>query len=181
MAKENVIMVFEYKGYWVEVAYDYAAENPRKYAETALYGYDSKVSIKDLLNEDGNIDLNCEELRDKWYALVSKTEHSTVSLYIGSPRDKWDSSLFGVIAIDKSRYDEDTARKLFVQELSDLESHINGDRFEYVAKDNDGNIVDSCGNFYGTEAAIGEAKSTIDWLKWENEKKAVKYWAENSD
>lgn len=154
---------FNYKGYYVAISYDELPEDPRDFSETTLYGYDDEKPIGWLLDKDGNVKSKCKELKGKWCKIVSKTVHSSVSLYLGEPKDKW-GSVFGIIAVEKSRYNEEDANKLFKTELKCLERYLNEDLYQFVISDKNNCIVDSCGNFYDTKTAINEAMASIDSL-----------------
>lgn len=175
----------DYKGMTIKVCYDENADSPREwdnlgtiYSNNRNYNLDNH-DIDELLDEDG--ELNEKELSKYFIWLpVYAYEHSgiTVSTGHGYPyNDRWDSGLFGIIAVSKERVRKEYGWKKITEErrkriekyldgeIEVLDMYFTGEVYGFVSEDEDGEQIDSCWGFYGDEGikeAIEEAKSVID-------------------
>jgi len=173
---------FNYKGFKIVIDYDPFAENPRNWSESKWYGVDRNAPADLIMNEDGEIDPNCEELKDKIWFKVYKYEHSAVSFSL-IPVDKWDTSFNGIIAVPKSIFKAEEAISYITMELECYADWYNGDVYGYQIFDADDleNEVDSCWSFYDLENCEVEAKGAVDELANRREIESVSFWANNSD
>jgi hypothetical protein len=88
----------------------------------------------------------------------------------------WDSGQLGIIFVSKEKVKEEygvkrISSKMYKRieqylknEVATYDQYLRGDVYYYVIKDEDGEIVDSCGGFYGEEDCISEAESQVKWL-----------------
>lgn len=189
----------------IKIYYDENADSPREwdnlgtiYSNHRDYNLDNH-KIDELLEEDGR--LHTDEL-DKYFIWlpVYAYEHSgiTVSTGHGYPyNDRWDSGLFGIIAVSKARVRKEYGWKNITKErrqkiegylrneIKTLDDYFTGQVFGFVSEDADGEHVDSCWGYYGYEGmkdAIEEAKSAIDYELDERadaERKAFLYALKN--
>ena len=175
----------DYKGMSIKIYYDENADSPREwdnlgtiYSNHRDYNLDNH-KIDELLEEDGR--LHTDEL-DKYFIWlpVYAYEHSgiTVSTGHGYPyNDRWDSGLFGIIAVSKERVRKEYGWKNITKErrqqieghlrneIKDLDTWFTGQVFGFVAEDENESHLDSCWGYYGNDGikeAIEEAKAAID-------------------
>lgn len=176
------IKEFELKGYKVTIEYDEYPSSPRNYKSTIFYGVDENYPLSLLENEDGKMPLNkCEELKGKWYSVVSKYEHGGISLHLGLPNDKWDSSVIGVIAIPKTFYKRKEVEKVFAIEVEEYEHYLNREIYMYYIINKEGNVVESCGDYYDIDQAENDARCTVECFAHNDEFEAVDFWNKNND
>ena len=175
----------DYKGMTIKVCYDENPDSPREwdnlgtiYSNHRDYNLD-KHKIDELMEEDGH--LHTDELDKHFIWLpVYAYIHSgiTVSTGHGYPyNDRWDSGLFGIIAVSKERVRKEYGWKKITDErrkkiegylkgeIETLDDYFTGNVYGYLAEDADGNLVGSCHGFYGDEglkSAIEYAKDDID-------------------
>lgn len=177
------IKKFELKGYKVTIEYDEFPTNPRDYKQNSIfYGIDHSYPLSLLEDKNGRITLNkCEQLKDKWYSVVSKYEHSGVVLHLGLPNDKWDSSVIGVIAIPKTFHKRKEVEKVFATEVEEYEHYLNGEVYAYFIKDKNGDIVDSCGGYYDADQAESDARCEVEAYAHSDKCEAIDFWSKNND
>lgn len=177
------IKEFELKGYNVTIEYDEFPSNPRGYNQKSIfYGVDENYPLSLLEDKNGRIVLNkCEQLRGKWYSVVSKYEHGGIALHLGLPSDRWDSSVIGVIAIPKTFYKRKEADKVFAIEVEKYEHYLNGEVYAYSIKDKHGDIVDSCCDYYDVDQAESDARCEVEAYAHSDEYEAIEFWSKNND
>lgn len=86
----------------------------------------------------------------------------------------WDSGFAGIIFAPKerirrwfgvkrlSKFHIETARKILESEVEDWNRYINGEVYAYLVRDQDGEVIDSCGGFYSEDEARAEAQSYLN-------------------
>ena len=194
MSREFLRETVDYKGYAINIYYDNDAESPRSwdnlgtiYSNHRDYNPDDH-SIEELLNDDGRLD---EDELSKYFIWlpVYAYIHSgiTVSTGHGYPyNDRWDSGLFGIIAVSKERVKKEYGWKIITQkrreqiekyldgEIEILDQWYTGDVYGYVieiGEDSEDEVelpeikFDSCWGFFGEEGVdemVIEAKANID-------------------
>ena len=99
---------------------------------------------------------------------VSMTDHSNISLYMGSPRDRWDSGILGFTYVTLEEVEKEygvvdaktikQAKEILEAELETYNMYVNGEIYwcliekinkcECCGQENY-DEVDSCGGFYG--------------------------------
>ncbi len=175
----------DYKGMTIKVCYDENPESPREwdnlgtiYSNHRNYDPDNH-SIEELMDEDGH--LNESEMNKHFIWLpVYAYEHGglTVSTGNGYPyNDRWDSGLFGIIAVSKAKVRKEYGWKDITEErrkriekyldgeITTLDQYYTGEVFGFVIEDKEGGVIDSCFGYFGEdyiEDMISEAKSVID-------------------
>lgn len=97
----------------------------------------------------------------------------------------WDTSRIGYIFVtkeqlrkeyNKKRISEkllEQARKCLLGEIDTYDQYLSGDVWWYEIADEHGEIVDSCGGFYGYQYCLDEAKSVIDYHEKEEAQRMV--------
>ena len=181
----EAINSIEYKGMTIQICYDLNAESPRKwdnvgtiYSNHRDYNPDGH-KIDEIENEEG--ELVSEELDRRFIWLsVYCYEHSglTVSTKRNYPyNDRWDSGLFGIIAVEKERLRKEYGWKAITKErreqilrslegeIETFDSYCRGEVYGFVVEDEEGEEIDACGGYYGDDGmdyAIFEAKGSVD-------------------
>lgn len=118
------------------------------------------------------------------FGKVYKYEHTGVDFSLTSFADEWDSCFYGVIAVPKSLFkDESKARDYIISELDAYTQWSNGEVYGYQIFDlNDlDNEVDFCGSFFDLDECESEAKDMVTAITEERERKSVEFWANNAD
>lgn len=182
----EAINSIEYKGMTIQICYDENAESPREwdnvgtiYSNHRDYNPDGH-KIDEIENEDGK--LVSEELDRRFIWLpVYYYEHSglTVSTKRDYPyNDRWDSGLFGIIAVEKERLRKEYGWKAITKErreeilrglegeIETFDSYCRGEVYGFVVEDESEEMVDSCCGYYGDEGmkdAIYDAKDMVEY------------------
>jgi hypothetical protein len=110
--------------------------------------------------------------------------HGSVTISTTPFSCPWDSFQAGFIFIPKDNLKEEykvkkISKKLkeamtgrLVSEVKTYDDYLKGDRFSYVIKDEDGNVVDSCGGFLGGEDYCRrKGESALKYLEDQERKK----------
>ena len=124
--------------------------------------------------------LSKDFLAENIYLPVYGYEHSGMSISTGRGypfNDRWDSGLFGIIAVSKKKIREQygcrrVSKKLREQvleilraEVSTLNQYFNGEVYSYYVADSNGYIVESCCGYYSYEDceqdAVWEAANLV--------------------
>ena len=179
------IKSIEYKGMTIRICYDLNAESPREwdnvgtiYSNHRDYNPDGH-KIDEIENEDG--ELVSEELDRRFIWLpIYYYEHGglSVSTTRSYPyNDRWDSGLFGIIAVEKERLRKEHGWRVITKkrreeilrvlegEIEIFDSCCRGEVYGFVVEDEEGEEIDACGGYYGDDGmgyAISEAKGCVD-------------------
>lgn len=99
---------------------------------------------------------------------VSMIDHGNVHYSIGFNTDRWDGSNAGVIFATRTQLDkthgeghtpsDEDLTKWLTGEVDEYSKWANGEVYGYVIKDRNGDDVDSCWGYIGSEVAIEAAK-----------------------
>ena len=188
----------EYKGMTIRICYDENADSPRAwdnvgtiYSNHRDYNPDGH-KIDEIENEDGK--LVSEELDRRFIWLpVYYYEHSGLSVSTKRDypyNDRWDSGLFGIIAVEKERVRKDWGWKAITKkrseqilrslegEIETFDSYCKGEVYGFVVEDEEGEHIDSCYGYYGDDGmkdAISDAKDTIDSVLKAREIEEIKH------
>lgn len=172
-------------GYKVAVQYDMNPDSPREwdnlgtiYSNHRWYDPDGH-SIEEVMDEC-ETKLSKDFLAENIYLPVYGYEHSGMSISTGRGypfNDRWDSGLFGIIAVSKDKIREQygcrrVSKKLREQvleilraEVSTLNQYFNGEVYSYYVADSNGYIVESCCGYYSYEDcerdAVWEAANLV--------------------
>jgi len=103
--------------------------------------------------------------------------HSGIALNTTGFSCPWDSGMSGIIYVSKDRVREDFKKKLISKKLYNIVldilksevdvygKYLNGEVYGYEIINDDGDVVDSCYGYYGSEEAEIAAKDAITWYK----------------
>lgn len=155
-------------GYKVAVQYDMNPDSPREwdnlgtiYSNHRWYDPDGH-SIEEVMDEYEN-KLSKDFLAENIYLPVYGYEHSGMSISTGRGypfNDRWDSGLFGIIAVSKDKIRKEygcgrVSKKLREKvldilraEVETLNQYFNGEVYSYAVEDRNGDIVESCCGYY---------------------------------
>lgn len=104
-------------------------------------------------------------------------DHSGITMKTTPFSCPWDSGQVGIIytTLEAIRREFDVKRvtkklrqkceAILVSEVATYDAYISGDVYAIVEKDEDGEVVDSCGGYYGFDVAKEEAKRIQERLK----------------
>lgn len=151
----------EYRGYTITTYYDDTPENPLSwdtnigtvYTKGGNYGGED---VEDILDDDG---LLTNEVAEKNYCLpVYMYKHSGVAVSTAPFADAWDSGQIGWIIFSKEKAAkefpgdvEEKALNAMRQTIDLWGAYLEGDVYGYITTDEDGDEIDSCWGFYGSE------------------------------
>lgn len=188
------INVIDYKGMTIRICYSLNAGSPREwdnvgtiYSNHRDYNPDGH-KIDEIENEDG--ELVSEELDRRFIWLpIYYYEHGGLSVSTKRDypyNDRWDSGLFGIIAVEKDKLRKERGWKAITKkrreeilrslegEIETFDNYCRGEVYGYVVEDEEGEHIDSCFGYYGDEGmkdAILEAKDMVE-CELERRKKA---------
>ncbi len=173
----------EYKGYTLNVEPDEYADSPKEWGDENLFlvGFHREFSVdhKDVGEglvrsifagnkyEDGSKSEDAVEFSKKYHVFPLEAYiHSGVSLHLGGEAriDRaWDVSMVGALFVAKSeartkKRAEELARGL----IKTWNMYLSGDVWSVSVEDQDGEVLDTCGGFYGYADAEASGKETID-------------------
>jgi len=106
-------------------------------------------------------------------------DHSGVTMATTPFGCRWDSSKVGYIYLSKEKAREEYGWKKITKarrekllsyleaEVKEFDQYITGDVYRFKVEDEDGEEVDSCGGFYGTDWENNGIKDHIDEELWE--------------
>lgn len=109
-------------------------------------------------------------------------DHSGLALQMAPFTCPWDSCQVGFIYMSKSRAAKEFAlhesspqllkavEHYFEGEVKEYSDYLNGEVFGYVVEDENGEILDSCGGYYGLNFAIKEAQDALNSAVAQDEK-----------
>lgn len=181
----EAINSIEYKGMTIRICYDENAYSPRAwdnvgtiYSNHRWYNPDGH-QIDEIENEEGK--LVSEELDRRFIWLpVYYYEHSGLSVSTRRDypySDKWDSGIFGIIAVEKDWLRRDCGWKAITKkrreqilrslegEIETFDSYCKGEVYGFVIEDESEERIDSCFGYYGDEGmkdAIYDAKDMVE-------------------
>lgn len=177
---ENNYKTIEYRGYNINVKYDFDPQSPREwdnlgviYSNYRNYSPDGH-SIKELLEQECYQDGNYRFAPDKfsedyiWLRIYAYI-HGGITISCGEScpySDLWDSGLFGIIAVDKNvvrkeynctQISDDIRNKVIgvlESEVKTLDDYYTGSvyGFEVTKINNDDEVLDSCWGYYGDDS-----------------------------
>lgn len=190
----EAINSIEYKGMTIRICYDENADSPREwdnvgtiYSNHRDYNPDGH-KIDEIENEEGK--LVSEELDRRFIWLpVYYYEHGELSVSTKRDypyNDRWDSGLFGIIAVEKERLRKEQGWKAITKkrreqilrslegEIETFDSYCRGEVYGFVVDNEEGEWINSCYGYYGDEGmkdAIFDAKDMVE-CELERRKKA---------
>ena len=165
-----------------EVRQEIDVINPRK-MEGKIGHFTFAYRVYNLDDEDQKFDISAygswkeveemlKEVRGAYLVLcVSMTDHSGQTIYIGQPRDAWDSGIIGFCWMSKeeivdlfgdlSQQSLEQAEKALEEEVRRYDNWRNGEIYEAVIYDEGGEICDQFGGFESEEEATEYAERLI--------------------
>lgn len=192
------IKSIEYKGMTIRICYAEDADSPREwdnvgtiYTNHRDYNPDGH-KIDEIENEDG--ELVSEELDRRFIWLpIYYYEHGGLSVSTKRDypyNDRWDSGLFGIIAVEKDKLRKERGWKAITKkrreeilrslegEIEVFDSYCRGEVYGFDVDNEEGEWIDSCSGYYGDEGmkdAILEAKDNIDGVLKAREMEEIKH------
>lgn len=168
--------VFEHKGLTVEIFPDHDAESPREWDNLGTlvcfhreYDLGDKTEFKTL----DDVMKHIEETESVWLP-VFLMDHSGLALSTGSSGCPWDSGQVGVIFCTKQKALKEFNTKRMTPKLRDkilkglktevetMHQYVSGEVYGIVIKDADGDEIDSCWGFFGSEYTKEESVRMAD-------------------
>ena len=100
-------------------------------------------------------------------------DHSGISISVGDFNDPWDSGQVGFIYTTKEKVKEmglspDDTEELERQlraEVEEYDKYLQGDVWSFLVKDDEGNVLESCGGFYSEEECRKEGERELHGLQ----------------
>lgn len=170
-----------YKGFEIEVEKDDYAESPRDWDNFGtMLCLHSKYDLGDEHDLDSEEIIEISKRKDLERFWLYLLDHSGVWMrtqrFAEDPQG-WDTSKVGIIYVThddiKKEYGKLTkttkekARQLLLSEVSTFSDYISGERYGYTVKDKEGEHIDSCWGFYGSDfeknGLLEDARDAIDW------------------
>lgn len=165
----------------------YSVSDGQAFHEPEIYEYDIFDDMDDWLVIQSYIEeLDYSERIDLLEATgkirttpISIYDHSGVKVYLGTPCDRWDSSVVGFAYIEKDKIMKekggvteenwkDEAEYCMEQEMKEYSAYVEGDVYTYRIIDPEGNETDEySGDYYGDEQLgnlLSDAKDDINSL-----------------
>lgn len=165
----NAIATQKYNGLDINI-YNCPIEDPRKeyehssmiYTNTGRYNPDG-ASIEDIMDYDDE-GRQYLKLEGHHWAKIYACEHGQIALRVSDSNpfaNKWDSYLFGIIAIEDGPCTREKALEVFKNEVEEYECYLNGEGYMYEIE-KEGEVIASCRGYLSIEEAQGEAIVVAD-------------------
>lgn len=166
-----------YKKFTIELIQDENSESPREWDNLGtMYCFHRRYSLGD------KHDLDTDEVKeifndDKNYVSLPLYlyDHGGITMSTSSFSCRWDSGQVGIIAVSREKIFKEYGKKYLTKKLRDqiisylvgevktYDQYLTGDVYGYQITDSEDNVRDSCWGFYGTENALDQARSQIDY------------------
>lgn len=176
MLLHNVIDERTHRGLTISLYHDEDCSSPRENNNLGtIIAWHRRYSLSD---DDAPKHLEPEDFDPKAYAVclpVFMYEHSGVALSTGDFGDKWDSGQVGWIYVTRDKMlremQANYATKQVIAktinilkcEIDEYGKYVNGECYGYGITDDDGEQLDSCGGFMGSEFCWEEATRAADY------------------
>jgi hypothetical protein len=166
----------EHKGYTIEIESEEYADSPDEWGGTSVFlvGFhrDFTVTRKGFEKEVVQALFSGTPPREiaKQYHIfpLEAYIHSGVSLYLANEAQidrQWDVSQLGAVFVDrKEAKTRKEAEKMARGLIGTWNMYLSGDVWQVNVKDQDGQVIDGCGGFYGFENAKQSGIQTADSL-----------------
>ena len=164
--------------YKITIKADEYSDNPLEYTPEIIvackhgrYNLGS-MRLNDLLTQydyDGDYD-NLKEIMDymsKYGTVfpVSMTDHNYLSVYVGKPRDRWDSGYIGIVFIQSCDMNKYGYTESYINDILDTYTqYLNGEVYTYIVEKytSDGmEYVNSCCGYYDIEECKEDALNNV--------------------
>jgi hypothetical protein len=173
-------MEFEHAGLKVKISQDEDIRSPREEQDNlaTMALFHKRYCLGD---KDHGYDSSDYSSWDEMEAVIIKKEktadilpvylydHSGLAISVdrtGCFADRWDSGQIGFIYISKAKARKnflEQVRKALLAEVATYDQYLHGDVWYYVVKDANGEVLDSCGGYYGQETCIADAKTAAEY------------------
>lgn len=168
----------KYKGFKIKLEQDLDVENPNEEDRFLVYDHrDLFVQKEGFVPKEifENWNRYRKTFQGYWNFAVEAYIHSGIVLAISGtkvadsfPDRRWDVSFrgFAMIKREKGTHTRTAALKAAKSLIKNWNTYLSGDVWWYYIP----KLNESCGGFYGEDAAIEDAKKTIDYhLSYQNE------------
>lgn len=175
-------MQTQYKGYTIELERESTYDSPRDWDNLG-----TMVCFHNRYNLGDKHDFESPEELTKFLDDQARTgsgidlplylyDHSGITISTKPFNDQWDSGKIGYIYVTdeqiKDEYDDEyrldpqaayaKARKVLEQEVETYDTYLQGDIWHMHTTTPNGDSLTDCGEFYGQDEALREAKADID-------------------
>lgn len=162
-----------YKKYTIEIIQDSDPMSPREWDNLGtMYCFHKRYNLGDKHS------LSIEEAQEiehdtNYISLpIYMYDHSGITVSTSPFSCHWDSGKLGIIAVSRDKLKaeglsdktDDEIRQYLTNEITTYDQFITGDVYGFKISDKHGDEVESCWGFFGSDTALTEAKSVVDWL-----------------
>jgi hypothetical protein len=169
-----------FKNLIIKIEHDTDPLNPRKdfYHLGTMAFFHKRYELGD----KHTLDIpDCEAIEaNKAYCSLSvfMYEHSGITISTRPFSCPWDSGKLGIIFCEYSLAEKEgltpeQLRSRLQAEVEEYNTYLVGDIWYYSIEKTDGESLDSCGNFYGYDYCLTEAKNQASWWSKELKRKAL--------
>ena len=173
----------EYKGYTISIVQDTDPTNPREFDNIGkMICFHRRYDLGDVhsyksSDYSGWNDLMKtlkKDFKNDVVLRVYMLDHSGLSVNTTGFSCPWDSGQIGFIILDRKqlyactgikRLTSKVKSELLLQlknEVEEYNSYLSGDAYGYKITDSNGEVVDSCYGYLGSDGILEEAKAVVD-------------------
>lgn len=166
----NYINQFEHLGYTIEIGYDSYADSPREnYNIATIACWHPRYNLGD----EQISHMTEEEMRESYDIAdilpVYIYDHGGITVNTTGFSCGWDSGQVGWIfitndVVKRDKLENYNLKDIMVNEVSGYDQYLRGDVYQFLVKDSEGNVVESCADFYDLTDCEREAISIVDYL-----------------
>jgi len=166
----DCINQFEHNGYKIEISYDSYADSPREDCNIATIAcWHRRYNLGD----EQISRMTEEEMRDNYDIAdilpLYIYDHGGITINTTGFSCGWDSGQVGWVfitndAVKRDKLENCNLQEIMVNEVSGYDQYLRGDVYQFLVRDSDGNVVESCCGFYDMTDCEREAISIVDYL-----------------
>lgn len=164
------------EGLTLTISQDTDAESPREWGSSlgTMVCWSKRYTLGDKHNFADSADLmNSVDIAISLPLYLY--DHSGITMSTKPFSCSWDSGQVGWIYVTKEKIKEEygvkkitkkileQVTKVLISEVQNYDQYLTGDVWYYKIEDEDGEVIDSCGGFYGSDYAEKEAKEQLEW------------------
>ena len=174
--------------YKVTIGYDERAENPLTWDDTIVFACEhgrynlGNARMRELLDkydysgDEWDLAAIMDHLSQYGYVdTLAMTDHSSLTVYRGSPHDSWDAGYIGVVFVDNAHVPEFADIGAYIDGMiDDYNQYLNGEIYGYRVEKytSDGmEYVDGCCGYYSIDdikndciqCIPDECRDNIEW------------------
>lgn len=163
---------FNYRDCTITIHPDDSAESPDAWGDQSLFlvGFHRDFFVRRKGFEQTQLadDESLAIIRERYHVIPLRAYiHSGVALSLGTSYPfncPWDSMWVGAVLAAKQEWPTPEAAEYAAQSLvNEWNDYLSGNVWSYESEDAQGDVVGSCGGFYGdVEVVLGEAQREID-------------------